>query len=82
VLAAAYVVIGVQFASECYAGRNETAAMRFGPSTACTMDCNGGDAVGACGGGLSNSLYRLPAKPATPPPPPPASNIPNVTYWG
>jgi hypothetical protein len=67
--AVAYTVVGVQFASECYASRNETAATQYGPSTACTMGCNGGDAMGACGGGLANSLYRLPAKPTPPPNP-------------
>jgi hypothetical protein len=56
---------------------NETDATRFGPATNCDSPCLNPtlDPPGSCGGGLANSLYRLPPPPeggVSPPPPPPA----------
>jgi hypothetical protein len=43
-------------------GTNETRATRFGPATNCDSPCRNTtlDPPGSCGGGLANSLYRLP----------------------
>jgi hypothetical protein len=58
-------------------GNNITEAQQFGPATNCDSTCNNPavNPVGSCGGGLANSLYRLPPQPeggVSPPPPPPA----------
>jgi hypothetical protein len=58
-------------------GNNITEAQKFGPATNCDSTCNNPavNPVGSCGGGLANSLYRLPPQPeggVSPPPPPPA----------
>ncbi|KAF6258550.1 hypothetical protein COO60DRAFT_1701302 [Scenedesmus sp. NREL 46B-D3] len=72
----AYSVIGVQYAAECYAGRNETRATGYGRSANCVSICSSpSNPVGTCGGGMANSLYRLPPKP------PAVRNLPNGTVY-
>jgi hypothetical protein len=61
---------------QCYAGRNDTAALRYGPSNNCQSVCTSpSNPVGTCGGGLANSVYRLPPKP------PVVRNLPNGTVY-
>ncbi|WIA41533.1 hypothetical protein OEZ86_008903 [Tetradesmus obliquus] len=57
-----YALAALQYSEECYAGTNETLATRFGPATNCDSPCRNAtaDPPGSCGGGLANSLYRLP----------------------
>lgn len=62
-----YMVIGVQYAKECYAGMNVTEATRFGSATNCDSTCYY-DPPNTCGGGLANSIYLLPASNVPPPP--------------
>ncbi|WIA21235.1 hypothetical protein OEZ85_000476 [Tetradesmus obliquus] len=72
-----YNVFAVQYGFECYAGRNETAALQYGPSNGCQTVCPNPaeNPVGTCGGGLANSVYRLPARPQLPKAPlPPGTN--------
>lgn len=47
------------------AGKNESSAMRYGPSSGCKMDCHGSDPLGTCGGEASEVAqdpYLIPAK--------------------
>eukprot|EP00879_Flechtneria_rotunda_P010453 GHRR01010929.1.p1 GENE.GHRR01010929.1~~GHRR01010929.1.p1 ORF type:complete len:962 (+),score=236.94 GHRR01010929.1:64-2949(+) len=74
-----YNVFAVQYGGECYAGKNETLAMRYGPANNCNSACYA-DPAGTCGGGLANSLYRLPYREPLPPVAAPTGQ--NWTYKG
>ena len=56
-----YTVIGIQYAKECYAGNDVTAATRWGQASNCDSKCYS-DPDGTCGGGLANSIYLLPGQ--------------------
>jgi hypothetical protein len=56
-VAGGFTFFGTQYASECWAGNDESRATMFGVGTCDTICNNHGDET--CGGSLVNSLYRV-----------------------